>query len=396
MKPSTFVALQRALLLVALAACAILVVEYRHAGNPAFCGVESGCFKVRVSGYASVGGLPLPNVGLLGFAGLFALSLLATREPSEGATTPPSMHAAWLRGGCIGAGITALGLLGLQAAVIGAFCVFCVVVDLCAIALGALAGWQWASEARQRARITEVAQSGATSAACAGLCGLAIGLPFVWGAYPVTPPLPPALAERAEPGKLTVLEFMDFECPYCRGFHEPLRAELARHGEAVHFERVMVPFASHRGALPAAQLYVCAPTERREEVAHALYSAPTDTLTREGVLALATKAGLDPKAVATCLDSPDTEARIEADRALHEAVGGSGIPMTVVGSTRVMGNDPVGLAAAFDAERSGSRRTELPPAGLYALVAALAAGVSAITRSGARGVSAPRPAERDS
>ena len=57
--------LLRISLLVAIAASAALVVQYTNAGNPAFCGVGSGCLAVRLSPYSMLfGAVPLPSIGL--------------------------------------------------------------------------------------------------------------------------------------------------------------------------------------------------------------------------------------------------------------------------------------------------------------------------------------------
>ena len=65
MRPLPLVLLLRLSLLIAVAASAALIVDYQNAGDPAFCGVGSGCFAVRISPYSRLLGVPLPYIGLV-------------------------------------------------------------------------------------------------------------------------------------------------------------------------------------------------------------------------------------------------------------------------------------------------------------------------------------------
>ena len=101
--------------------------------SPETCGA-SGCADVLRSDYAHVGGIPLPWLGLAFFFAFGVSSLWAN-------------HAAWLRRvnhllAGLGA-LTAIGLLGVQAFVLGAFCPFCLVVEASAFvgAAAVVLGW---------------------------------------------------------------------------------------------------------------------------------------------------------------------------------------------------------------------------------------------------------------
>nr|PZN22830.1 MAG: hypothetical protein DIU78_14995 [Pseudomonadota bacterium] len=66
----------RILSLLGLSASAALAVEYRSL-DPSFCGAESGCGALQRTDLAHLFGLglTLPDLGLLGLATVFALSL---------------------------------------------------------------------------------------------------------------------------------------------------------------------------------------------------------------------------------------------------------------------------------------------------------------------------------
>jgi hypothetical protein len=86
----------------------------------------------------------------------------------------------------------------------------------------------------------------------------ALFIPFLWGAYPVIPPPPAEIAALQVPGKVTILSFTDFECPFCRALHPTMEA-VTHDRSRVALVRKMMPLSGHPGALPAALAYVCYP-----------------------------------------------------------------------------------------------------------------------------------------
>jgi protein-disulfide isomerase len=55
-----------------------------------------------------------------------------------------------------------------------------------------------------------------------------------------------------------LIEFADFECPYCGSFHTQLRALRERYPAQVSLTYIHFPLAGHRFALPAARVAECA------------------------------------------------------------------------------------------------------------------------------------------
>jgi len=85
--------------------------------TPVPCSLVSGCETVLTSEYAEIAGVPLAAFGALGYFAAFSLAVLAL----YGSTT------SWKLFGALTAAmaLVSLGLLYLQAFVIGAFCQFC-------------------------------------------------------------------------------------------------------------------------------------------------------------------------------------------------------------------------------------------------------------------------------
>lgn len=339
------VVLLRLALLVAIAASAALVVEYTNAGDPAFCGVTSGCFAVRMSPWSRLFGLgPLPSLGLAAYALIFGLTLVAKRR----------IQHAGVAALAVPGGLFAILLLWIQKNEVGAFCAWCVAVDLSAIVAAIVSVWvvvlAWKEEARV---LLPTRRSVVLSWSVAAM--LAVLVPFVWGRHPVEPPLPLAIQAEQVPGKVTIVGFTDFECPFCRRMHPVLHGVVERNGGRVVLQRKMMPLSGHPGAEPAALAYLCVPEPKREAVADVLYMAAPEDLTMTAVPALVAKAGVDADAIASCMKTPETRARLEADKKLFEDLGGRGLPFTFVGRRVVLGFNPerveMAVAQGFEGER---------------------------------------------
>lgn len=359
----------RLALFVAVFASAVLMVDYMNAGDPAFCGAGSGCMAVRRSDFSHVGNAPLPGLGLVAELSL----LLVTVAARDAAATLVSAVAAGL------GGLIAIGLIAVQAFVIEAFCKWCLIVDSSAI-IAAVAAALAYRDARKNPSEPPLGAASKTRVAASWLAGaaLAVVLPFVWGAFPVVPPLPPQIAARAVPGKLTMVTFTDFECPFCRRLSPALHAIVAENPDHVALVRLMAPLGIHPGARPAAIGYLCAPEDRRETFATALYLQAPERLTESGIKALAKELGLDEAAFATCTGALPARQQIADDTGLFEALHLEGLPYTYVGRRAVVGANLDALANAVEEGLAGPR-PELPVAALLALMALVAAALCAWT-----------------
>ncbi|WP_437589823.1 vitamin K epoxide reductase family protein [Sorangium sp. So ce1000] len=381
-----FVTLFRLALFVAIAASAALVVEYQNAGDPAFCGVSSGCFAVRISPYSHVLGVPLPNLGLAAFTTLLTASLLARTRWH---------HVAIATASAVG-GLAAVVLLGLQTFAIGAFCAWCIAVDLAALAAAVTSALVLRQARRMpAAAFDSAAHGGLLPTTVWGAAAVAaIVLPFLWGSHPVIPPLPSELAALQEPGKVTIVAFTDFECPFCRKLHPELSKIEEPYGDKLRHVRKMVPLPSHPGALPAAKAYVCTPEDKREQAAALLYSASPSKLTDERVASVLSPLGLSAADLAACLAAPETQAAIDVDVALYGRMEARGLPTTYVGRRLVVGYNPDRIRDALRREAAGDD-VSLPLPWLFvalfgvAAVAVLLGGRDRSRRAAEEGSAAP-------
>ena len=373
MRTVSLVILLRLALLVAIAASAALVIEYQNVGDPAFCGVGSACFQVRISPQSSaireMLGVSLPQIGLAAYATLLGASLIVRERLQH-----------WMLASLATVGaLFALYLLYAQKVEIGAMCQWCVAVDVSAIVVAAAAIAVALRSAGEEASTWRTISGGSKVALGWAVAGaLAIGVPFVWGNNPVIPPPPPDVAALRVPGKVVYLEFTDFQCPFCRKLHPVIEELRHAYGDRLIFIRKMKPLSGHAGALPAALAYLCTPEPRRDEMAAALYEVNSDDLTPAGVAAIAGKLGLDREGFAACVEAPATKQLLDDDGQLYERIGPKGLPLSFIDDRVVVGFDAAKVRRSVAAQASGSR-IALPLWAMFAVLAAIYAGAAAYT-----------------
>lgn len=301
------------------------MVDYRSA-DLAFCSAESGCAALRRSEVAYLWGVgiklgvrvTLPDLGLLSFAALYALTL--TRFVHIAARL------------AVAGGLIALALLGTQAFIVQRFCWLCVTVDLSALVAGvaALKLLKADSDAAPAPAL------GLVPWAWAALAAIAVTAPALWPQVRPLPPLPASIRSYYRPDKINVVEFADFQCPYCRNLHSRLKALLAPYGERVHFARLNMPLESHEHARDAALAALCAePSGKADLLADFLFT--TDDLSVPAIQRRAAELGIDPAAFDSCRAAPETKARLEAEMKAVADAGLEGLPTTYVGGKRLVG-----------------------------------------------------------
>ena len=309
------------LALVGLAISAALLVDSLRPA-PTFC-AAGGCGEVRASAWSHPLGVPMPLVGVIFFALVLALGC---------ADAPRARRAVALLGGA-----GAVALLALQGLVIGSWCRLCVATDLAAILHAALVigGRAWPAARRARTALTAIAAASALALPLASLRHQPEQT-VVAGA------LPAVVARAQVPGTAVVVDFVDFECPFCRAFHARLTRAIDQAAVPVRVVRVMVPLEQHRGALPAAVAWCCAENQAKgDEMAERLLAARD--LSAAGIEELAAEIGLDLARFRADASSPATRARLAADADAARAAGVRSLPTVYIGARRF-----VGAAATVD------------------------------------------------
>ena len=281
-----------------------------------FC-AETGCATVRESAWAHPLGIPMPVLGVAFYAAALVL----------GFVDAPQLRRALAMTGATGA----VFLIGLQGFVIGAWCKLCLVADPAAIgyALAVLAG------------ATTLRFTIARGLAGLPALGLTVGALALWThrAAPAQrlPDGTPAFASAAQlPGTATVVEVVDFECPFCRRMQARLVTAVAQAKGPVRVVRKMLPLRIHPHAMPAALAYCCADAQGKgDAMAAALFAANPDDLTPEGCEKLAAGIGCDLERYRREL--PKAEARVAAETAEARSAGVRSLPTLFIGGERIVG-----------------------------------------------------------
>lgn len=143
-------------------------------------------------------------------------------------------------------------------------------------------------------------------------------------------------------GDITVVEFVDYRCGYCRKAHDEV-AELVTSDGNIRFVLKEFPILgeqsmiSSRFAIAVRQI---AGDEAYKKVHDALITMRGDA-TPESLERMATDMGLDAKAILARMDAPEVTAIIEANHALAERLQISGTPTFVIDQTMVRGYVPL-------------------------------------------------------
>ncbi|MBL8601273.1 MAG: vitamin K epoxide reductase family protein [Myxococcales bacterium] len=335
--------------LVGIGVSSALLVDY-VAPQAVFCNaVGSGCDLVRHSRFAYPLGVPLPLLGIGFFTAMIAVSV-AGRSPT-------------LRRALAGLGLvsvlSAAALVAIQGVILHAWCRFCLVVDAASLVAGVMAlSLIGAKGARNSAAGAQLRARLAVALAFAFSVG-----PLGWGLTQRPPPretpvvtlreVPEVVLREQRAGVATIVEFVDFECPFCRRQQAAMEPILASYGRRVRVVRKNVPLSFHVHARDAARAACCAEEQGRgDRVAGLLFH--TEDLSAEGCDRAAQEAGVDMAAYRACLASQRPEARLERDTNDARAAGVSGLPTLFIGRERFEGlQEAEAVRASIDRALSG-------------------------------------------
>ncbi|MEM9456817.1 MAG: thioredoxin domain-containing protein [Myxococcota bacterium] len=154
---------------------------------------------------------------------------------------------------------------------------------------------------------------------------------------------------------LTIIEFSDFECPYCSKAAEGVAAVKKRFGDKVRFAYRHFPLSFHPAAQPAAEYSQCANEQDKFWALHDEIFANQRSLGTDALRRMAQDAGLDMTKLDECLASGRATKQVEADMAKGREVGVRGTPSFYFnGRTYEGGTGPAELTAAVEAELRGS------------------------------------------
>jgi protein-disulfide isomerase len=136
-------------------------------------------------------------------------------------------------------------------------------------------------------------------------------------------------------GTVTIVEFYDTRCPYCRKM-EPTMDRLLAQDRDVRLVYKDLPILGPASVLAAHVLLAAQQQNGYEKLRTALMQAPPD-YTKEQIMAIARKVGLDDSRLARDMDSAAINARLDTNLRLAGALGIEGTPALVIGDALVPG-----------------------------------------------------------
>jgi protein-disulfide isomerase len=143
-----------------------------------------------------------------------------------------------------------------------------------------------------------------------------------------------------ESAKVWLIMASDFQCPFCRAFHDETWVRIER--DYVRTGKIRVaflnhPMQNHQYAVPSAEAAMCAGKQGKFWQMHDSLFASQDKWVNSGQRqamweAMATSLGLDMNDWRACVSSHLTRTMVEADFARSSAGGVTGTPSFFIGS----------------------------------------------------------------
>jgi protein-disulfide isomerase len=143
-----------------------------------------------------------------------------------------------------------------------------------------------------------------------------------------------------ESAPVTIVEFSDFQCPFCRRVQPTLTKLKETYGDKLRWSFKDLPLISiHPQAQKAAEAARCAGDQQKFwEFRAAMFEA--DQLSRELFDKTAEGIGLDKAKFTTCLDSDQQAEAVKADLREAESLGMNGTPAFLINGVMLSGAQP--------------------------------------------------------
>jgi protein-disulfide isomerase len=158
-----------------------------------------------------------------------------------------------------------------------------------------------------------------------------------------------------EDAKIVIVEFSDFQCPFCRRFYqETYQALLEAYPGQIRFVYRNLPLEQiHSEAMPAAVAARCANEQNAFWQYHDLLFS-SETLGQDVYIQYATDLGLDVQAFQECLTSDRNDAFIQEDMDFAVNMGVRSTPTFFINGLAIVGAQPLAnFSQIIDKELAG-------------------------------------------
>lgn len=167
--------------------------------------------------------------------------------------------------------------------------------------------------------------------------------------YKVDKKIEPLRAEVAATGPakgpanapVTIVEFSDFQCPFCSRINPTLDQVRAKYGDKVRVVFRQFPLDMHPQARKAAEASLCANDQGKFWEMHDAMFQSQQQLSVDDLKAKATTLGLNAEAFNSCLDSGKYASQVAQDLQEGSAAGVSGTPALFINGRFINGAVPL-------------------------------------------------------
>ena len=143
-----------------------------------------------------------------------------------------------------------------------------------------------------------------------------------------------------ENAKIKLVEFSDFECPFCGGLTKTLDKIVQKYGGHVNLTFKAFPLSRHANAPLAHQASLCAHDQGKFWPYHDLLFENQKNLGRTDLEGYAQKLKLDAGKFKQCLDSGEKMAKVQKEMLEGQEAGIRSTPTVFVNGKILVGNVP--------------------------------------------------------
>lgn len=143
-----------------------------------------------------------------------------------------------------------------------------------------------------------------------------------------------APSRGSQMAQVTIVEFSDFECPFCGRAHPILQQVLREFEGRVRVVFMHYPLSNHPHAMPAARAAVAAGNQDQFWEMHDLLFEHQQQLEQEHLERYAEQLGLDMDRFRADLEDSETQDRVEATKELGRQLGVEGTPSFFINGRR--------------------------------------------------------------
>ncbi len=201
---------------------------------------------------------------------------------------------------------------------------------------------------------------------------------------------------------VTIVEFSDFECPFCSRVEPTITQIAEKYGNDVRIVWMNNPLPFHQNAGPAAQAAMEAFEQGGDAkfwAMHAKLFEHQRELSRENLEKYAQELRLNATQFKAALDNNEHQAKIEQQQTLARNLGASGTPSFFINGRNLRGAQPLErFTAVIDEELAKARRLVeqgTPRNQVYARTIANGATTPQFVGGGAAAPTAPQPGQPD-